>query len=179
MVRGGRVRLQKIDKPRQTEFKSPQEGLELLITMQDILYDQVLKIHTIAGKAKDGHLNDFLESVALRPLVTCNRQLVVLQSNLIRAGPTLGEYQFNKHLEKFLKSIINDPNLSHFAHGGTDYLNMYQPQPNTPIDFSSILVQMINQIPEISTQLDVSDLINLVGRYNIGSLIKPFKKTYL
>jgi len=174
VIRGGRVCLGKIDKPNETEWKTPIDALELLLKMKEIVYDKVVDLHRVAGEQQDGHLNDFLETVILRPLVACNRQLVVLVSNLKRAGPALGEYQFNKHLEQYLHNILSNPNLSYLAHGGVDYLNMYRPPPQTPIDFSSILGQLVQQSPTLKS-LNLSDLIHLVGNINTAPMIRQFR----
>ena len=178
VVRGGSVRLGKIDKPNQTEWKTPLEALEQLLDIKEIAYEKTVSLHKTAGEQKDGHLNDFLETVILRPLVACNRQLIVLVANLKRAGPALGEYQFNKHLETYLQNVMTDPKLSYVLHGGTDYLNRYHPPPNTPIDFSSILGQLVSQTPELTSKFSVTDLIGLVGQVNIGNLIRPVKNYY-
>lgn len=178
VVRGGRVKLEKIDKPRETEWKTPLEALEMLLQMKETLYEKVVEIHKLASQENDPHLNDFVETVILRPLVACNRQLVVLVTNLKRAGPALGEYQFNNHLEKYLQKIMRDPNLSYLLHGGIDYFNMYRPPVHTPIDFSSIFGQFVRHRPELFGQFNLTDLINLVGYVNIGSMIRPFRNTY-
>lgn len=178
MSRGGCVKLKKIEKPSETEWKSPLDALESFLKSNEMLYDKVVGIHTIAGKQKDGHLNSFLESVIIGPLVASNRQLIVLVSNLKRAGPALGEYQFNTHLEAFLQKVMNDPNLSYVLHGGIDPLNMYNPPANSPVDFSTILNQLINQTPELTSKFSLTDLISLVGNVNIGSLMKPSKTSY-
>ena len=176
--RGGCVKLRKIDKPSETEWKSPLDALESFLKMNEITYDKVVGIHTIAGKQKDGHLNNFLESVILGPLVACNRQLIVLVSNLKRAGSSLGEYQFNTHLETYLQKLMKDPNFSYVLHGGIDPLNMYNPPANSPVDFSTILNQLINQTPDLTSRFNLTDLISMVGNVNIGNLMKPSKTSY-
>lgn len=78
-----------------------------------MINQQVLKVHTNACEQVDPHLTDFLESTILRPLVEFLRKVGVLVANLERAGPRLGEYQFNKDLELHLRDIMRDSRLSY------------------------------------------------------------------
>lgn len=180
VLRGGRVYVDKVMKPMKTEFKSAVEALELVLQVKEIAYEHVLEIHKSAVDECDPSLAHFVESVLLRPLVALNRQLVVLISNAKRAGTDLGEYEFNKHLEVYLQSIVRDPMLMHFAHGGVDFLNMYNPPTPTtptswmPVDFSSILNYVLTQAPQLRN-LDLHELIHMVGFFNVGSVIRPQK----
>lgn len=73
----------------------------------------MLKVHSQACDQVDPHLTDFLETVILRPLVEFIRKVGVLVANLERAGPKLGEYQFNKDLELHLQQVMRDVKVSH------------------------------------------------------------------
>lgn len=164
VLRGGRVRLDKVDKPAKTEWKTPIDAMEFILDMKEMIYDKCVQLHKRASDDRDAHLEDFLEGVILRPLVACNRQLVVLVSNSKRAGPALGEYQFNKHLEQFLANIMRDPTLSHLAHGGTSYLNMYKPplQQQPGGDFSAVFGALLAANPQL-VNMDLHNLMHLVG----------------
>jgi len=113
VVRGGEVQFQTIKKPEKNEWGTPIQSLEYLLNLKKSINQQVLKVHSVACESKDAHLNDFLETVILRPLVEFVRKVAVLIVNLERAGPKLGEYQFNKDLELYLLELMRDVRVSH------------------------------------------------------------------
>jgi len=113
VVRGGEVEFETIKKPEKNEWGTPLDALQYLIDLKKVINQQVLKVHTNACEQVDPHLTDFLESTILRPLVEFLRKVGVLVANLERAGPRLGEYQFNKDLELHLREIMRDTKLSY------------------------------------------------------------------
>lgn len=112
--RGGRVCLDDIKKPDTTEWGAPIESLKSLLKEYQELYDLVLRVHDKAHENHDPHLNDFLETELVEPVATIIRKIGVLISNLSTAGTCLGEYEFNKDLEKRLFQIIHTTKLQHF-----------------------------------------------------------------
>lgn len=113
VVRGGEVQFQTIKKPEKDEWGTPLESLEYLVDLKKEKYQSVLKVYSDASEHNDAHLNDFLETVILRPLVEFLRKVAVLITNIERAGPKLGEYQFNKDLELYLLDLMRDVKVSH------------------------------------------------------------------
>jgi len=113
VVRGGQVQFQTIKKPEKNEWETPIQSLEYLVDLKKVINQQVLKVHSVAKEQNDAHLNDFLETVILRPLVEFIRKLAVLIVNVERAGPKLGEYQFNRDLELYLLDLMRDVKVSH------------------------------------------------------------------
>jgi ferritin heavy chain len=114
VVRGGVVQFETIKKPEKTEWGTPIEALEYCLNLKKVINQQVLKVHSNASEQIDPHLSDFLETMILRPLVEFIRKVGVLLANVERAGPKLGEYQFNKDIELYLERIMRETKLSHF-----------------------------------------------------------------
>lgn len=114
VVRGGEVEFTAIKKPEKDEWGTPLEALEYLVDIKKVINQQVLKVHSVARESNDPHLNDFLETVILRPLVEFLRKVAVLITNVERAGPKLGEYQLNRDLELYLLDLMRDVKVSHF-----------------------------------------------------------------
>lgn len=112
--RGGEVSFDDIKKPDSQDWGSPLDSLKSLLKYKQILYDLVLKIHETACNNNDPHLTDFLETELIEPVATIIRKIAVLVSNLSVAGTGLGEYQFNKDLEKHLSQIITVSKLPSF-----------------------------------------------------------------
>ncbi|RMZ94427.1 ferritin [Brachionus plicatilis] len=104
-VRGGNVVFEEIKKPERDEWGTPLDSLEQLLSYKLCLYKCVNKCHRSAHETHDPHLNHFLETVILRPLVVLIRRVGVLIANLKRAGSGLGEYQLNKDLECYLEEL--------------------------------------------------------------------------
>jgi len=113
VVRGGEVQFQAIKKPEKSEWGTPIQALEYLLDLKKVINQQVLKVHSVACEQNDAHLNDFVETSLLRPLVEFVRKVGVLIANIERAGPKLGEYQFNKDLELYLNDLMRDAKVSH------------------------------------------------------------------
>lgn len=104
-IRGGNVVFDEIKKPERDEWGTPLESLEQLLSYKLCLYKCVNKCHKSAHETRDPHLNHFLETMILRPMVVFIRRVGVLIANLKRAGSGLGEYQLNKDLECYLEEM--------------------------------------------------------------------------
>lgn len=118
-IRGGNVAFEEIKKPDRDEWGTPLDSLEQLLTFKLYLYKCVNKCHRSAHETRDPHLNHFLETMVLRPMVVFIRRVGVLIANLKRAGPGLGEYQLNKDLECYLEELkyvlpVQDSSFSRF-----------------------------------------------------------------
>lgn len=157
VVRGGRVQFETIKKPDTEEWGSPLESLQSLLKYKQKLNALVLKVHDSATDNHDPHLNDFIESEILKPLVSFIRKIGVLISNLKRAGPNLGEYQFNKDLNQYLKDFMKTssvPVVSKITK--MRHLPTVGPNPFTNITFKDLMpvvqdiIQNMNQ-PSQST----------------------------
>jgi ferritin heavy chain len=104
-ARGGKVTFSKITEPERHEWDSPLKSLEALLGWKKELYQGLLRVNQVADKHNDEHLKDYLDSEFMEPTLGFVRKLGFLIVNLSRAGPGLGEYQFDKHLKTFLPEI--------------------------------------------------------------------------
>lgn len=138
----------------------------------------MLKVHSQACDQVDPHLTDFLETVILRPLVEFIRKVGVLISNLERAGPKLGEYQFNKDVEKHLQQLIRDVKVSHgqlpvTAVGAN--VPHFLPNihgtvlsPSTPLGPAQMVPGVgLSTVAGSTPNFNLSDVINLVSQFGI------------
>lgn len=181
VVRGGEVEFDTIKKPEKTEWGTPLEALDYLIDLKKVINQQVLKVHNQACQQVDPHLTDFLETVILRPLVEFIRKVGVLVANLQRAGPKLGEYQFNKDLELHLQQVMRNVKLSH-AQLPITAVGASVPQVPRNIgggvpSFTSPLGP-INYLPGVgpstvsgsTPNFNLTDVINLISNFGLGQV---------
>jgi len=98
--RGGRIMLQPISKPSNDEWNSPLEALQAALELEKTVNTNLLKIHSVAGTHNDPHLCDFLETHFLEEQVHSIKELSDYVVQLKRCGNGLGEYIFDKELEK-------------------------------------------------------------------------------
>lgn len=180
VVRGGEVQFDTIKKPEKTEWGKPLDALEYLIDLKKVINQQVLKVHNQACEQVDPHLADFLETVILRPLVEYIRKVGVLVANLQRAGPKLGEYQFNKDLELHLQQIMRDVKVSHLqlpitavgapvpqvTHGGLGSIN-YNYQQQWPVG-SCVGLGQSPSGPTSTPGFNLTDVINLISNFGLN-----------
>ncbi|CAG0920895.1 unnamed protein product [Notodromas monacha] len=114
--RGGRVVLNPIDKPSQDEWGNAIDSLVAALELEKTVnqasdecissaslicercWDSLLDLHGIATKHNDAQFCDFLESEYLGEQVEAQKELGDLITQLKRAGPGLGEWQFDQML---------------------------------------------------------------------------------
>lgn len=96
--RGGRIVLQKIDKPAKDTWGTPLDALQSALELEQTVNQSLLDLHQLATKHNDPHLCDFLESEMLDEQVESMKQLGDYITNMNRVGSGLGEFMFDKHL---------------------------------------------------------------------------------
>lgn len=94
--RGGRVVLQKIEKPEKDSWGSALEAMETALSMEKTVNQALLDLHKLASSHNDPHLTDYLESEFLHEQVESIRKISEHITNLKRVGPGLGEYIYDK-----------------------------------------------------------------------------------
>ncbi|CAF0724142.1 unnamed protein product [Brachionus calyciflorus] len=106
--RGGRICLATITKPEWVSNTTPLKYLETLCVKLKELYNFGQKIHENADIKNDPNLTDFLETELIEPLALMIREIEVLWSNLSLAGSGLGEFEFNKDLERYINQFMDE-----------------------------------------------------------------------
>ncbi|XP_074657641.1 soma ferritin-like [Tubulanus polymorphus] len=97
-MRGGRIVLQDIKAPAQSEWASGVASLEMALALEKKVNESLLELHAIASKHSDANLTDYLEGEFLKPQVESMKEIVDLTTRAKLAGVGLGEYMFNKEL---------------------------------------------------------------------------------
>jgi ferritin heavy chain len=97
--RGGRVFLQDIKKPDSDEWGTGMDALQLALKLEREVNQSLLELHQVGSAKNDPNFCDFIESEYLNEQVESMKQLSDMITQLKRAGPGLGEYQFDKHLQ--------------------------------------------------------------------------------
>lgn len=95
--RGGRIKLQNIQKPERDEWGSGLEAMEAALALEKSVNQSLMDLHKIAGKHEDAQMCDFIESTYLTEQVEAIKQMSDYITNLKRVGPGMGEYLFDKH----------------------------------------------------------------------------------
>lgn len=98
--RGGRVVLKDVKRPDKDEWGNGLQGLESALDLEKKVNESLLKIHALATEHNDPHLTDFLEEQYLAEQVEAIKELGDMITKLKRAGDGLGEYLFDKDLQK-------------------------------------------------------------------------------
>jgi ferritin heavy chain len=127
--RGGQVVLEDIKKPSTDTWGAPLDSLQALLDMKKTIQQSILKVHDIADKNNDEHLKDYLEMQFLEPAIAFARKVGVMITNLQRAGPGLGEYQFNKDLELHFTEIFKESKIR-----GSSSFPIVPGVPNLPFE---------------------------------------------
>lgn len=96
--RGGRVNLANIPKPEKNEWGTGFDALQAALVLERNVNQSLLELHALASTHNDAHLSDYLESEFLAEQVEAIKELSDMLTQLKRAGPGLGEYQFDKDL---------------------------------------------------------------------------------
>nr|AFK11457.1 ferritin heavy chain B [Callorhinchus milii] len=99
--RGGRMYLQSVEKPAQSEWQNGLEALQCALQLQKSLNQSLQELHHLAADRNDPQLCDFLASRFLSHCVQTVRMLGDYSSSLasLGAGQSLGvaEYLFDQH----------------------------------------------------------------------------------
>ncbi|KAG1649860.1 Soma ferritin [Nymphon striatum] len=94
--RGGRIVLQDIKKPDNDEYGSGLDAMKIALELEKNVNESLLNIHKLADSHKDPQMCDFLESTYLEEQVDAIKEISEHITNLIRVGPGLGEYTYDK-----------------------------------------------------------------------------------
>lgn len=97
--RGGRIVLQKIDKPDRDTWGTALDALQSALELEKTVNQSLLDLHKLAGSHNDAHLCDFIESEFLNEQVEGIKKLGDYITNLKRVGTGLGEFMFDKQLQ--------------------------------------------------------------------------------
>lgn len=76
------------------------EALQAALVLERNVNQSLLELHAVAGTHNDAHLADMIESEFLTEQVDSIKELSDMITRLKRAGPGLGEYQFDKDLHE-------------------------------------------------------------------------------
>ncbi|CAG0888554.1 unnamed protein product [Darwinula stevensoni] len=99
-MRGGRVVLNPIDKPSKDEWGSGLDAMIAALELQKTVNQAFLDLHAVAAKHADPQMTDFLEGKFLEDKVETIKKIGDHVTNLKRVGSGLGEFEFDKYLEK-------------------------------------------------------------------------------
>jgi len=99
-MRGGRIMHYMISQPSKDEWASPLEAMTAALELEKSVNANLLKIHAVACANNDPQLCDFLETHYLEEQVKSIKELADFIVQLKRCGGGLGEYLFDKELEK-------------------------------------------------------------------------------
>ncbi|CAN8254488.1 unnamed protein product [Cochlearia groenlandica] len=100
--RGGRVKLQPIVMP-PSEFDHLEKGdalyaMELALSLEKLVNEKLLNLHSVASKNNDVQLADFIESVFLNEQVEAIKKISEYVSQLRRLGKGHGTWHFDQEL---------------------------------------------------------------------------------
>ncbi|XP_072348451.1 ferritin heavy chain-like [Scyliorhinus torazame] len=99
-LRGGRIILKDIKKPKQDEWGNGLEAMEQALHLEKEVNQCILDLHKLASDQDDHSLCEFLESNYLTEQIVAIRRLGEHITNLKRLGAPengMGEYLFDKH----------------------------------------------------------------------------------
>ncbi|XP_078180607.1 ferritin-1, chloroplastic-like [Carex rostrata] len=101
-TRGGRVKLNSIVMPL-TEFDHPEKGdalyaMELALALEKLVNEKLLALHSIADKANDPQLTDFIEGEYLQEQVEAIKKISEFVAQLRRIGKGHGVWHFDQAL---------------------------------------------------------------------------------
>ncbi|RNA14809.1 D-aspartate oxidase [Brachionus plicatilis] len=105
-LRGGKTLLDDVVKPGQQEWGAGVDALRTALNMEKEMYKYLSNLHEIGFQKKDRNFTDFLESEFLQEQIKHIKKLGVMITKLMRAGPGLGEYLFDKDLDNYMRIAI-------------------------------------------------------------------------
>lgn len=94
--RGGRIKLQNIQKPDRDEWGTGLEAMETALALEKSVNQSLLDLHKVADGHNDAQMCDFIESNYLTEQTEAIKELSDYVTNLKRVGTGLGEYIFDK-----------------------------------------------------------------------------------
>lgn len=94
--RGGRIVLQDIKKPFKDEWGTGLDAMRDALELERQVNESLLKLHGLAEKHFDAHLDDWVEEEFLNEQVDAIKMLSDYITKLERCGPGIGEYLFDK-----------------------------------------------------------------------------------
>ncbi len=97
--RGGRVVLKDVKRPDNDEWGTGLNALQTALNLEKQVNASLLSLHAVASTHNDPHLSNFLEEEFLTEQVESIKQLGDHVTKLIRAGPGLGEFLYDKELQ--------------------------------------------------------------------------------
>jgi len=103
-LRGGRVVLTDIKKPPLDDWGTALDAMQSALQLERDVNQALLELHAVAVKHVDAQMIDFLETVYLEEQVQSMKEIADMVANLKRAGPDLGEYEFDQELLRKGKS---------------------------------------------------------------------------
>ncbi|KAG2328851.1 hypothetical protein Bca4012_021523 [Brassica carinata] len=100
--RGGRVKLQPMVMP-QSEFDHAEKGdalyaMELALSLEKLVNEKLLNVHSVASKNDDVQLADFIESEFLNEQVEAIKKISEYVAQLRRLGKGHGTWHFDQEL---------------------------------------------------------------------------------
>lgn len=100
--RGGRVKLNSIVMPL-TEFDHPEKGdalyaMELALALEKLVNEKLLALHSVAEKANDPQMTDFIEGEFLEEQVEAIKKISEYVAQLRRVGKGHGVWHFDQTL---------------------------------------------------------------------------------
>lgn len=98
-TRGGRVVLQKVDKPDKDTWGTPLDAMQAALELEKTVNQSLLDLHKLSASHDDAHLCDYLEREFLDDQVESIKKISEYITNLKRVGNGLGEFLFDKHLQ--------------------------------------------------------------------------------
>jgi ferritin heavy chain len=95
--RGGRVVLKDIKKPERDEWGTGLDGMKAALELEKQVNQSIIELHALACEKADGQMTHFLDDF-LEEQVDGIKEIADHVTRLVRAGPGLGEFLYDKEL---------------------------------------------------------------------------------
>ncbi|XP_070538591.1 soma ferritin-like [Ptychodera flava] len=102
--RGGRICLQDVRKPTMDDWGTALAAMESALDLEKHVNQSLLELHSLVSAKTDPHLSDFIEGEFLKEQVESIKEMSDMITNLKRVGSGVGEFLFDKELDKKLSS---------------------------------------------------------------------------
>ncbi|XP_043535520.1 ferritin heavy chain-like [Chiloscyllium plagiosum] len=100
-LRGGRIRLEEIEKPDRQEWTNGLEAIQCALDLQKTINKSLLELHRLASDKHDPQMCNYLESnflnSSVETLKTLGDHITSLKKLTVGKLSGMGEYLFNKH----------------------------------------------------------------------------------